>query len=60
MPKISFGPVLATLALSRPTIMEGISVTNGYYWLNASWDVTGSPGNFMHKGERGVWCCTRL
>jgi hypothetical protein len=49
-PKTSFGPVFETLKSIMPSILDGISTTRGYYWMNASWGVTGSPGNFVYAG----------
>jgi hypothetical protein len=37
LPKLCFGPIFETLKTSMPSILEGVSQTNGYYWLNASW-----------------------
>jgi len=51
LPKASFLPIFETLKASMPSLMEGVSITDGYYWLNASWGVTGSPGNFIYKGK---------
>ena len=49
--KICFAPVFETLRKSMPTILDAnsISQTSGFYWLNASWGVTGSPGKFTYK-----------
>ena len=54
LPKASFLPIFETLRSSMPSILEGVSITAGYYWLNASWGVTGSPGNFVYKGAGGI------
>ena len=48
LPKLSFAPMLETLRSSMPSILESVSVTKGYYWVNASWGVTGSPGGFVY------------
>lgn len=54
LPKASFGPVFETLRDNMPGLFEEVSVTRGYYWLNASWGVTASPGNFIYKDENGM------
>lgn len=54
LPKTSFGPIFETLKTAMPSILEGVSVTRGYYWLNASWGVTNNPGNFVYSGANGV------
>jgi len=54
LPKTSFGPVFETLKEVYGGILESVSVTRGYYWLNASWGVTGSPGNFIYTGPNKI------
>ena len=54
LPKTSFGPIFETLKSSYPSLLNAVSVTRGYYWLNASWGVTGSPGNFVYTGKAGI------
>ncbi|KAI6986066.1 hypothetical protein KC359_g8909 [Hortaea werneckii] len=56
LPKMCFGPIFETLKKIFPSIMDtsSVSQTPGYYWLNASWGVTGSPGKFSYKGAGGV------
>ncbi|KAG5916585.1 hypothetical protein E4U61_003498 [Claviceps capensis] len=46
LPKMYFGPLFETLRSKYPKILDGISTTVGYYWLNASWGVTGNPGKY--------------
>lgn len=49
LPKIYFGPVFETLRSKYPKIMaSNVSTTLGYYWVNASWGVTGNPGRFKY------------
>ncbi|KAK0753551.1 hypothetical protein B0T18DRAFT_424083 [Schizothecium vesticola] len=31
-----------------PKLLDGVSITAGYYWINASWDVTGNPGKYKY------------
>lgn len=54
LPKTSFGPIFETLKMTYPSIMDGISITKGYYWLNASWGVTGSPGSFIYMDANKI------
>ncbi|KAI4235541.1 MAG: hypothetical protein LQ349_003086 [Xanthoria aureola] len=54
LPKTSFAPIFETLKSIFPSILDDISATRGYYWLNASWGVTGSPGKFINAGENKV------
>lgn len=53
LPKLCFAPVFKTLENGMPSLLNNISQTQGYYWLNASWGVTNSPGNFVYKDESG-------
>lgn len=48
LPKKYFGPVLETLRSTNPHILDNVSVTMGYYWLNASWGVTSTPGHYRY------------
>ncbi len=54
LPKTSFGPIFETLKTVFPSIVDDISITKGYYWLNASWGVTGSPGRFIYTGPNKI------
>lgn len=54
LPKLCFAPIFETLKTGMPSILDNVSQTTGYYWLNASWGVSGSPGNFIYKGEGGI------
>ena len=49
LPKLSFAPIFETLKSSMPAVMDSVSITRGYYWINASWGVTGNPGSFAYK-----------
>lgn len=54
LPKTSFGPIFETMKSIFPTILDDVSITKGYYWLNASWGVTGSPGTFVYPGANRI------
>jgi len=58
LPKFSFGPIFETLRTGMPSLLDGVSQTTGYYWLNASWGVSNSPGNFLYKGAGNQRCNT--
>lgn len=58
LPKTSFGPIFETLKVTFPMILDDVSTTKGYYWLNASWGVTGSPGRFLYTGKDKVTSST--
>lgn len=47
-------PVLETIRAGMPNVMSSMSVTNGFYWVNASWGVTGNPGKFVYKDANGI------
>ncbi|KAH7001760.1 hypothetical protein B0J12DRAFT_692603 [Macrophomina phaseolina] len=53
LPKKSFAPIFETLASGIPGILSKVTSTEGYYWVNASWGVTGTPGTFAYKGDDG-------
>ncbi|KAL7801349.1 hypothetical protein V8C44DRAFT_346208 [Trichoderma aethiopicum] len=48
LPRMYFAPVLETLKSKYPKLLDGVSTTVGYYWLNASWGVTGTPGRYFY------------
>ncbi|KAK1561577.1 uncharacterized protein LY79DRAFT_675443 [Colletotrichum navitas] len=49
LPEIYFGLVFETLLSKYPKLMEGVSETVGYYWINASWGVTSTVGLYKCK-----------
>jgi hypothetical protein len=58
LPIISLGPVFETLAASMPGLMNDLSITDGYYWHNASWGVNASDAVFGYKGPNQTMCQT--
>lgn len=54
LPALAVGPVLETIRGGMPNVMSSMSVTNGYYWVNASWGVTGNPGKYVYKDAAGI------
>ncbi len=54
LPKVHFAPIFETLKSKYPRIMQSnVSSTFGYYWVNASWGVTGNPGRFKYMVAPG-------
>jgi hypothetical protein len=53
LPVVSLGPVFETLASSMPGLMDDLSITNGYYWHNASWGVNSNVATFAYKNASG-------
>ena len=52
LPKFAYGPLFNSLSKKYDGFMKKVSVTDGYYWMNASWGVTTSPGQFLSVNER--------
>jgi len=52
LPKFAFGPLFSSLALEYPGFLDKVASTQGYYWVNASWGVTTSPGQFISVNEK--------
>jgi hypothetical protein len=50
--KAAFGPLFNTLNQEYPGFLEKVSVTDGFYWVNASWGVTTSPGQFISVNNK--------
>ncbi|KAK1828583.1 hypothetical protein QBC39DRAFT_264826, partial [Podospora conica] len=48
LPRVYFCPLFETLRSKYPKLLDGVSVTVGYYWINASWGVTGNPGRYKY------------
>lgn len=57
-PVESFGPVFHTLDSNIQGLVDSLVVTDGYYWANASWGVTQTPGTFVHLTENGTRAAT--
>jgi len=51
LPKESVGPVFGTLRSMMPSVLEDISHTRGYYWVNASWGVHQIPAKFVYVSD---------
>ena len=54
LPKFSFGPLFNSLQSQFPRVLSLVKVSDGYYWLNASWCVTGSKGTFFVGNKDGT------
>ncbi|CAG8979188.1 hypothetical protein HYALB_00000324 [Hymenoscyphus albidus] len=54
LPKSKIAPVFETLRSVMPAVMSNVSVTAGYYWINASWGVTGNPAQCVYRDASGV------
>ncbi|KAK1242046.1 hypothetical protein MKX07_000032 [Trichoderma sp. CBMAI-0711] len=53
LPRMYFAPVLETLKSEYPSLLDRVVVTVGYYWLYASWGVTGTPGKYKYMAAPG-------
>jgi len=41
LPKFAFGPLLEE---QYSDFLDKVSTTDGFYWINASWGISTSPG----------------
>lgn len=57
-PVESFGAIFHTLDASIPGLVDSLVSTEGYYWANASWGVTQTPGTFVYMTEQGTKAST--
>ena len=57
-PVESFAPIFHTLDSSITGLIDSLVVTDGYYWANASWGVTQTPGTFVYMTEQGTRAST--
>lgn len=57
-PAKSFAPIFHTLGVGMPGLIDSLVMTDGYYWANASWGVTQTPGTFVYKTEQGTRATT--
>ncbi|KAI1291215.1 hypothetical protein F5Y03DRAFT_44967 [Xylaria venustula] len=53
-PKKCIAPIFVTINSIMPGILDGISSSTGYYWMNASWGVNANPGIFVYFDENSV------
>jgi hypothetical protein len=59
-PAKSFAPIFHTLDSSMKGLVDSLVMTDGYYWANASWGVTQTPGTFVYKTEQGTHASTNV
>ncbi|OBT60427.1 hypothetical protein VE03_10327, partial [Pseudogymnoascus sp. 23342-1-I1] len=52
LPKFAFGPLFNTLNTEYPGFLDKVASTEGFYWVNASWGVSTSPGQFISINEK--------
>jgi hypothetical protein len=48
LPIKSFGAVFNTLGSTFSGLLDTVMTTTGYYWVNASWSVSTTPGTFAY------------
>ncbi|KAL1979069.1 hypothetical protein VTN96DRAFT_7093 [Rasamsonia emersonii] len=53
LPIRSFGAVFNTLNQNIGGLMDSLVITDGYYWINASWGVSTTAGTFRYMTENG-------
>lgn len=53
LPRMYFAPVFETLKSEYPSLLDRVVITVGYYWLYASWGVTGTPGKYKYMAAPG-------
>lgn len=53
LPAYAFGPMFYSLSQRFPGCMSQVTITRGYYWLNASWGVSSFNATFSYLNEQG-------